>query len=59
MKNKRLYIVRKFVIAGSASEAIRLERKVEVHDVFLEENVHKEVIAETVANIRKKEKLGF
>ena len=37
MIKKDRYIIRKYIMAGSAVEAIRLEKKQKVHDVWIDE----------------------
>ena len=46
MKNK-LYIVRKYVRATSAAEAIKMEKKQEPDDVWLDDDWKKEAQAQT------------
>ena len=36
-KNKSQYIIRKYVMASSAIEAIRMDKKTFVHDVWIDE----------------------
>lgn len=38
---KDLFIIRKFIFATSAEDAIKQESKYKVHDVFLEENFYR------------------
>lgn len=38
MKSEKRFIVRKYVMARSAKDAIRKERATEAHDVWLDEN---------------------
>lgn len=56
---KRLYILRKFVVANSAKDAIKNEKYFPVHDVWLEEKSSNEVIQETIQNIKKSNTIGF
>lgn len=39
---KKQFIVRKYIMAESASQAIRLEKKTPVHDVWVDEDWKKE-----------------
>lgn len=55
----RIYIIKKYVVAENAADAIKKEKNVPVHDVWLEENSAKDVIADTIADIKKKTRLGF
>lgn len=59
MKKNNLYIIRKFIIANSAMDAVKNEGKHPVHDVFLEENSFKESILETVKRIKDSSSIGF
>jgi hypothetical protein len=43
-ENKKLYVIRKYVLALSASDAIRQEAKQTVDDVWLEEGYKNEAI---------------
>lgn len=42
--NKQIYVIRKYVTASSALEAIRKEGVVSVHDCYLEDNAQKKII---------------
>ena len=53
---KQLYIIRKYVLANSAKDAIKKERFVDVHDCWLEENTQREIIFEMV---KDKKTIGF
>jgi hypothetical protein len=41
-KDKRQYIIRKYIMASSAKDAIRIEKKSEVDDVWLDQDWEKE-----------------
>lgn len=59
MRKNNLYIVRKFIVAHSALDAIKNESKYPVHDVFLEDNSFKEAVLKTVEGIKKDSTIGF
>jgi hypothetical protein len=50
---KNIYVVRKYVLANSAKQAMEKERKTPVHDCWLEENSQKRML-ESMENIDKK-----
>lgn len=55
---KKIYVIRKYIVATSAKEAIRKERKHQVDDVFLDDaTVLKEVLFEETNG--KKGSVGF
>lgn len=59
-KNKRLYIIKKYVVASSVAEALRRDKKEPVHDIYLEEKSHQKVLEETNEAIHKdKRSMGF
>jgi len=41
---KQVYIIRKYVLANSATEAIHKDKSTKVHDVWLEETAQKEIV---------------
>lgn len=51
----KIYIVRKYVLAKNAQDALKKEKYTQVDDVWAEENTHKEYLAE----LQKKDKTGF
>lgn len=53
---KKIYIIRKYIVAKSAAEAIRKEKKVAVDDCWVEDNTHKEYLYE---QIEGKKDIGF
>lgn len=46
---KKIYIIRKFVVATSIEDAIRLERKQKPDDVFLEDTSRQSLFEEILA----------
>jgi len=54
---KQVYIIRKYVLASSAKEAIRLDNKTDIRDVFLEETSQKSMVEDMVKIPDKK--VGF
>lgn len=42
MKQKKQFIVRKYVIANSAIDAIKKEKEVPVHDIWVDDNYRPE-----------------
>jgi hypothetical protein len=54
---KQVYIIRKYVLASSAKEAIRLDNKTDIRDVFLEETSQKTMVEDMVKVPDKK--IGF
>lgn len=50
-----IYIIRKYVLANSAKEAIRKEKSVQVNDCWLEENSQKTYLE----TLEKKKETGF
>lgn len=54
---KQVYIIRKYVLANSAKEAMNLDKKTAIRDVFLEENSQKHMIEDMVKSPEKK--VGF
>lgn len=50
---KKLYITRKYIIAESINEAIRLDKKTQIDDIFLDDDWRKE------QNNRKESSTGF
>lgn len=56
MKKKQVYIIRKYVVAGSCSEALKKDKITPVHDCWLEEISQKELFT---ALSGEKEKMGF
>ncbi len=54
---KQVYIIRKYVLASSAKEAIKLDNKTDIRDVFLEETSQKSMVEDMVKIPDKK--VGF
>ncbi len=54
---KQVYIIRKYVLASSAKEAIKLDNKTDIRDVFLEETSQKSMV-EDMVKVQDK-KVGF
>ena len=54
--NQNIYVIRKYVKASSAAEAIKKEKDITVHDCWLEEQTQKEIINRLY---EEKEKIGF
>lgn len=52
--NKKIYIIRKYILANSAKDAISKDKKSPVDDCWVEENTHKEFLMET-----QKKQIGF
>lgn len=52
MKNKKLFIVRKYIMASSATEAIKLDKITPVDDVYIDNDWQKE-------NMYKVNPVGF
>lgn len=52
---KQVYVVRKYIVAKSAQEAIRLDRKTPVMDVWVEDGA----IKEAIVNSLKEKGMGF
>lgn len=55
--NKQIYVIRKYVSASSALEAIKNESKVGVHDCYLEDTSQKTIIEKMYE--KKDTKIGF
>jgi hypothetical protein len=55
-KVKHTYVVRKFVIASSAPEAIRLSAKIKVHDVYVDMSTAKKKEEDATERV---EAIGF
>jgi hypothetical protein len=53
---KKIYIIRKYVIASSAEEAIRLSKRKKIDDCWAEDTTHREVLMES---IKKSNRIGF
>lgn len=53
---KNIYIIRKYVLASSITEAIKKDKTTQPHDCWLEENAQKRIIDDMS---EKKEFLGF
>jgi hypothetical protein len=51
----KIYIIRKYVIANSASQAIRKEKFQKVDDVWVDESTQKDILFEQL----KKNETGF
>ena len=47
---KKIYCIRKYVLANSAQEALNKERKAQVDDVWVDEGTHKEYLQQLQAN---------
>lgn len=59
-ENKKIYVVRKYILARDARDArdaLRLEKSHPVDDVWAEENTHKEHLSDKLKSSDKK--LGF
>lgn len=41
---KKLYVIRKYIFAEDISEAIKLEKKSAIHEVYLEEGAIKDLL---------------
>lgn len=52
----KVYIVRKYIIAKSAQEALKKEPKTKVDDVWVDDDTHKELLK---AKILESNKIGF
>lgn len=52
---EKIYIIRKYILAKNALDALNKEKKYKVDDVWAEENTHKEYLME----ISNKNKAGF
>lgn len=55
--NKQIYVIRKYIEASSALEAIKNENKVSVHDCYLEDTSQKAIIEKMYEKENKK--IGF
>lgn len=53
---KKIYVVRKYVLANSAEEAIKLSKRKAIDDCWAEDDTHKEILREL---IKKENKIGF
>jgi len=53
---KKIYIIRKYVLASSADEAIRLSKRKPVDDCWAEDDTHKEHLREL---LKRENSLGF
>lgn len=53
---KKIYIIRKYVLARSAEEAIRLSKRKQVDDCWAEDDTHKDQLKELVKSANS---LGF
>lgn len=51
---KKIYIVRKYILAKDAKEALRLDKVTPVDDVWAEDATHKEYLDNQIKNV-----LGF
>jgi len=56
-KDKRVYVVRKYIVATSAKDAILKDKSTPVHDCWLEENSQKEMVNEI--SVKQRERIGF
>ena len=55
-----VYVVRIYVVAKSAADAIRKSKKIPPHDVWLEDNSQKKLVEEAHEKITKTKKVtGF
>jgi hypothetical protein len=50
---KKIYIVRKYVVAESADEAIRISKRKPVDDCWAEDDTHKELLKEIIKTSNK------
>ena len=41
---KKIYVVRKYIFAEDVEEAIKLEKKAPIHEVYLEESATKDLL---------------
>ncbi len=48
MKNDKMYVVRKYVKATSVAEALKKERKTEIHEIFVDEQWQKNNLAAAI-----------
>jgi len=55
--NKQIYVIRKYIEASSALEAIKNEGKISVHDCYLEDTSQKTIIEKMYE--KKDTKIGF
>ena len=46
MKEKKVFIIRKYIKASSAKEALRIEKRFEADDCWVDEEHHKQNIIE-------------
>ncbi len=53
---KKIYVIRKYVLAESAEEAIRLSKRQKVDDCWVEDETHKKILN---IQIEKSNKIGF
>jgi hypothetical protein len=53
---KKIYVVRKYVLANSAEEAMKLSKRKPIDDCWAEDDTHKEILREMV---KKENKIGF
>lgn len=53
---KKIYVIRKYVLASSAEEAIRLSKRKAVDDCWVEDETHKKVLD---IQIKKGNNIGF
>lgn len=51
---QKIYVLKKYVLASSAMEAIQKDKTTEVDDCWAEENVHKEFLSD-----QSKQTIGF
>lgn len=52
---KKIYVIRKYILANSVQEAIKKERKAVIDDCFANEDQHKEFLMD----LQKKTITGF
>lgn len=55
-KDKKIFVVRKYVVATSVIDAIKKEKKQAVDDCWVEDDAHKEYLRE---KIKKVNPVGF
>lgn len=48
MNKPMMYVVRKYVKASSVAEAIRLEKSIKPHEVFVDESWQKTMLADAI-----------
>lgn len=56
---KKIYIIRKFIHAEDISEAVKMESKTPIHEVYLEEESIRDLKYTISGNEIYKPKLGF